>query len=57
MAQNQPNLQLLLPEAICVNRSYWLVVHEDLRHVARVDAVCGFLTQVLRENRSLMMGE
>ncbi len=57
MAQNQPELQLLLPEEICVDRSYWLVVHEDLRHVARVDAVCGFLTQVLRESRNLMMGE
>ncbi|MCP4186912.1 MAG: LysR family transcriptional regulator [Gammaproteobacteria bacterium] len=57
MAQRQSKLQLILPEKICVDRSYWLLVHEDLRHVARVDAVCGFLTQVLRENRSLMMGE
>jgi DNA-binding transcriptional LysR family regulator len=57
MAQNQARLQMILPEEISVERSYWLLVHEDLRHVARVDAVCGFLTRVLRENRSLMMGE
>lgn len=57
MAQNQPRLQMILPKEISVERSYWLLVHEDLRHVARVDAVCGFLTRVLRENRGLMMGE
>ena len=57
MAQNQPRLQMILPEQISVERSYWLLVHEDLRHVARVDAVCGFLTRILRENRGLMMGE
>jgi hypothetical protein len=33
-----------------------LLVHEDLRNVARVDAVCRFLTQLLRGNKKLMMG-
>ena len=57
MAQSQKSLQLILPDLITVDRSYWLSVHEDLRHVARVDAVCEFLTVILRENRVLMMGE
>jgi hypothetical protein len=33
-----------------------LLVHEDLRHVARVDAVCRFLTRILGEDPALMMG-
>ena len=57
MARSEPRLQVILPEQISVERAYWLVVHEDLRAVARVDAVCSFLTRILGENPSLMMGE
>ncbi len=57
MAQNQQSLQIVLTNEISVDRSYWLSVHEDLRHVARVDAVCDFVTRVLRDERGLMMGE
>lgn len=56
MAQNQQSLQIVLTDEISVDRSYWLSVHEDLRHVARVDAVCDFVTRVLRDERGLMMG-
>jgi DNA-binding transcriptional LysR family regulator len=56
MAQRESSLQVVLAEEISVERTYWLVVHEDLRHVARVDAVCKFLTSMLSENSSLMMG-
>jgi len=57
MAQGEPNLKLVLEDEISVVRSYWLSVHEDLRRVARVDATCDFLTQVLRDNSVLMMGD
>jgi len=56
MARHQPELQVVLPDQISVERSYWLLVHEDLRHVARVDAVCQFLTRILGEDPALMMG-
>jgi len=56
MAQGEDRLVAVLPEQISVERTYWLLVHEDLRHVARVDAVCRFLTQLLRSNKKLMMG-
>ena len=56
MAQREKRLQVVLPEQISVERTYWLLVHEDLRHVARVDAVCKFLTGLLSENSALMMG-
>jgi len=57
MAQNEERLKPVLPDQIRVDRTYWLLVHEDLRQVARVDAVCQFLTRVLRDNRALMMGK
>ena len=56
MAQRQAQLQVVLPQQVSVERSYWLVVHEDLRHVARVEAVCQFLTRILRQDSRLMMG-
>lgn len=57
MAQNEERLIPVLPDQIWVDRTYWLLVHEDLRQVARVDAVCQFLTRVLRDNGALMMGQ
>jgi DNA-binding transcriptional LysR family regulator len=57
MAQRENSLQVILPEQISVERTYWLLVHEDLRQVARVDAVCQFLTRILSENAGLMMGD
>ncbi len=56
MALNEERLIAIMPEEIQVDRTYWLLVHEDLRHVARVDAVCQFLTLLLRDNKTLMMG-
>jgi len=57
MAQREPRLQVVLPAQVSVERTYWLLVHEDLRHVARVDAVCDFLTRTLSDNPRLMMGD
>ena len=57
MAQREPRLQVVLPQQLSVERTYWLLVHEDLRHVARVDAVCQFLTRTLGQNTALMMGK
>jgi len=57
MTQGEDSLQVVLPEQISVDRTYWLLVHEDLRHVARVDAVCKFLTSILSHNPTLMMGD
>ena len=56
MAANDPQMMAVLPDQILVQRSFWLMVHEDLRDVARVDAVCRFITRLLRDNESLMMG-
>ena len=57
MVHNDDRLIQVLHEQIWVDRSYWLLVHEDLRQVARVDAVCQFLTRLLRDNKSRMMGQ
>ena len=57
MAAREPRLAVVLPDRISVERTYWLLVHEDLRQVARVDAVCRFLTDILGRQTRLMMGD
>ena len=57
MAAREPRLEVVLPEQVAVERTYWLLVHEDLRQVARVDAVCRFLTDILSRQPRLMMGD
>ncbi|GAB4143428.1 MAG: LysR family transcriptional regulator [Sphingomonadales bacterium] len=53
-ADRLDGLVRVLPGDVCVERSLWLAVHEDLRHVARVDAVCGFLTELARRQRDVL---
>jgi len=56
MADQDDRLTCLLANDVFIDREYWLVVHEDLRHVARVDAVCLFLTQLLKDQHNRMIG-
>ncbi len=51
--RDDPKLQPVLASEISADREYWLLVHEDLRPVARIDAVCRFVTDVVRQNESL----
>jgi DNA-binding transcriptional LysR family regulator len=45
MAKDDPRLVQLLPEAVEIRRSFWLVIHEDLRTSPRVDAVATWLRE------------
>lgn len=53
LAVRHPGLQRLLPEAIGLTRSYWLSVHEDLRHLGRVRAVLEAVAEAVRADRAL----
>jgi len=55
MLPEDPKLVPVLHNEISVQRAYWLMVHEDLRHVARVDAVCQFITRTLHRYEAAMM--
>lgn len=55
MAAQRPGLIRLFPE-LSVQRSYWIVWHENLRGAQRVQAVVDLLGQVVREERTLFIG-
>ncbi|MDA5194074.1 LysR family transcriptional regulator [Govanella unica] len=56
MAEFDDRLRPVLADEIEIRRELWLAVHEDLRSVARVDAVCQFLTELVRDHQSFLMG-
>lgn len=48
VAAASPGLEPVLPELEGPSRTIWIAVHRDLRHVPRIRAVMGFLTQTIR---------
>ena len=57
MADREPGLVRLFPAEIRVIREFWLVVHSDLRHTARLRAMTDFLTREVRDERALFLPE
>ena len=53
-ADKDPALVRLLPAEIEVWRSYWLVLHADLRRVPRIRAVADFIDDAVRDRHALL---
>lgn len=51
-----PELERLLPGEIDIARAYWLVMHRDLRGVARVKAFVDWLDMLVARMRPLLAG-
>ncbi|MBB6427165.1 LysR family transcriptional regulator [Sphingopyxis sp. JAI128] len=50
--RDDPRLVRVLEEEIEASRSYWLVIHADLRQLTRVRAVAEFLAEVVSRERA-----
>ena len=55
MAALEPRLVPVLPEQVSIVRSFWLIVHADLKEVARIRATMDFLVREVKAARSLFM--
>ncbi len=51
-ARQDDRLVRLLPEAVSITRSYWLVSHADQRDLPRIRVVSEFLTELVRGHRA-----
>jgi DNA-binding transcriptional LysR family regulator len=51
-----PGLVRLLPREVAIERSFWLVVHRDMRRVARVEAFIGWLRREVAAAQTLLTG-
>jgi DNA-binding transcriptional LysR family regulator len=57
MASSQPGLVQVLPETVSLTRHFWLVVHADLKDVARVRTTADFIVREVKAARALLLGE
>ncbi|MEQ8322992.1 MAG: LysR family transcriptional regulator [Rhodospirillales bacterium] len=56
VAGNDPRLVRILPNRIKVQRDFWLSVHHDLEHIARVKQVMKFLKNLIQDNADFLNG-
>ena len=57
IAAGEPGLIQVLPEAVRLERSLWLVTHADLRRLARIRAVTSLIIEAVRRDRRKFLGE
>lgn len=51
-----PGVRRLLPEAVDLRRSFWLVIHRDVRQLVRISHFVAWLHAEIADARPLMMG-
>ncbi len=51
MAANEPDLVQILPDQVQLTRSFWLIIHSDMRQLARIKTVGDFIANEIRSNR------
>jgi DNA-binding transcriptional LysR family regulator len=57
LAQPHPELIQILSDQVRVERTLWILVHQDVRQLPRVKTVIAWLTRQANENRTLLTGE
>ncbi|MDP4003974.1 LysR family transcriptional regulator [Methylobacterium sp. NEAU K] len=55
MADKCPDLVRLLPQSVRITRTYWLLTHADMAHLARIKTASEFIASVVRVARSAFL--
>lgn len=56
LVAGESDLVRVLPEAVKLVRSFWLVTHSDLRHLSRIRVTADFIAEEVRRNARLFHG-
>jgi len=56
LGETTPGLVRLLREQVAIERGFWLVVHRDMRRVARVEAFISWLREAVADAQDLLLG-
>lgn len=51
IAKAEPQLVPVLPDEVMLTRSFWLIIHEDLRRLARISATADFIVDAVYKAR------
>ncbi len=57
MGDRHPALVRLLVQEVAIERSFWLVVHRDMRRVARIEAFIGWLREEVSAAQPTLLGK
>ncbi len=57
IGDQDPRLERILPDEAEIRRSFWMVVHKDVRRLARVDAFVDWLNEIVTGGRGLLFGQ
>ena len=49
VGEKEPSLISVLEEEVCIYRTFWLAIHEDIADHARIQAVCEFLLELAQD--------
>lgn len=55
IAAGEPALVPVLPDEVTITRSFWLIVHEDLRSLARISMTADFIAEAVRREQALFL--
>ena len=55
LALNDPRLVRVMEESVALTRSFWLIVHSDIRDLARVRVLSDFIAKAVRAERHLFL--
>jgi DNA-binding transcriptional LysR family regulator len=55
IARAEPELVPVLPDEVSLTRSFWLIIHEDLRRLARISATADFIVEAVQKARGEFM--
>lgn len=56
LVAGETDLVRVLPDAVKLVRSFWLVTHSDLRHLSRIRVTADFIAEEVRRNARLFHG-
>lgn len=56
VADQDPRLERILGDRLCVKRDFWLSIHDDLAHIPRVRYVHDFLKKLIEDNADFLNG-
>lgn len=55
IARAEASLRPVLPEQVSITRSFWLIVHEDMRALARIAMTADFIADAVRREQGLFL--
>ncbi|MGF7176850.1 LysR family transcriptional regulator [Azospirillum doebereinerae] len=55
IAGSEPTLVPVLADQVAITRSFWLIVHEDMRSLARIAVAADFIAEAVRREQGLFL--